>query len=235
MSLIEGLNECDIYIALDWVTQPEAPVSYLKYIENLRKYAKKNPRIKLSIRDSHGHLSGNIRHCLQYVKSKYIFLLQHDFLHIEPFNMAKIIADMESHPALKHIRFNKRVTECKRIDKDFFGDVVEGEHYQYTQTGGWSDNNHVCLTSYYRDFILQRVPDGTTMERKIYFKEIRDKVAEGTYQHSEYGTYIFGPVGHPKMILHLDGQNEMLMNLSRIERIKFRFVELLKRLLFIKS
>jgi hypothetical protein len=142
--------------------------------------------------------------------------------------MSKVIEDMELNPLLKHVRFNKRQTVQKRIDKDFFGTIVSPKNYEYTQTGGWSDNNHVCLTRYYTDFILPQVPDGTTMEREIYFNIIRSDLEVGKYQHEDYGTYIFGPVNHPTMITHLDGRNEELMNLSFFERCLHRLKTVLK-------
>lgn len=71
----------------------------------------------------------------------------------------------------------------------------------YTKTPAWSDNNHICLTQYYKDIIMKECSDGYPMESKI-----QGKINKKT--HKKYGTYLFGELNHPKIIRHTDGRNK---------------------------
>lgn len=178
---------------------------YQQYLKNLDEYIKDKPNIKIVKRDTHGHLVGNVRHAFNFIETEYVLIIQHDFEFIRNFDIKKVISDMQKNPNLKHIRFNKRITEKKPINMDRksgeeyapYGIQFECDNYTYTQTPGWSDNNHIVPTEYYKDIILPECQDGRVMER--HFKLAKD--------HTKYGTYIFGKINENPYILHLDGRN----------------------------
>lgn len=218
LSLLKGLEHCNIYVALDACTDPSMQDNYDQFIVNLGKYAEKRGNMFLSVRKTHGHMAGNVRTCLEMVETKYVYIASHDFLHVQELDMTGLVEDMEACPQLKHIRFNKRANLPKRIDRDHFGEQFQAPNHVYTKTGGWSDNNHVCSTEYYRNFVIPKAPDGGTIEGPIYFEGIRSELADGSYDHQKYGTYLYGPLNNPQVLLHLDGRNSLIFEMPLWKR-----------------
>ena len=50
--------------------------------------------VQIVIRDDWGHLTGNVRNAMNYVKTKYV-LVQHDFPFIQKIDIHKVIQDMK--------------------------------------------------------------------------------------------------------------------------------------------
>ena len=198
LKLINMPSDTKIILAHDYSKNPK----YLEYLQNLTEYIKPYSNIVIVQRNSHGHLTGNIRNSLKYVNSKYILLVQHDFPFIRNFNIENVINDMEENPMIKHVRFNKRNNVKRRWDaqNNLFGLHVKQSNYTYTRTPAWSDNNHICLTSYYNNIIMKECPDGCAMEKKLKSQ------ARGPKWHKKFGTYMFGEVNNPAVIKHTDGR-----------------------------
>ena len=109
---------------------------------------------------------------------------------------------MSENPLLKHVRFNKRKNSKVYSDafNNLFGFQLKCTHNTYTRTPSWSDNNHLCKSSYYKEVVLTECKDGLPME-KVLMKKSKNKEL-----HEKYGTFIFGPLGHSRIIKHLDGR-----------------------------
>lgn len=174
---------------------------YIEYVDNLVNYISNDNRIIFKMRDTHGHLVGNIKNIIDLINTKYILMMQHDLPFIREFEIAKIIEDLELYPQVKHLRFNKRHNLKKAWDStsDIFGDQLIGKNYSYTRTPAWSDQNHLCLTSYYKDIVLKESKDGTFMENTLYKKPSTEN------GHKKYGTYLFGEYNASPTIKHTDG------------------------------
>lgn len=199
LQLINMPHDTEIILAHDYSNH----INYSKYFEKLDEYIKSYSNIKIVKREDHGHLTGNIRNALQYVNSKYILVIQHDFPFIRKFNIQKVIYDMEENNNLKHVRFNKRknIKVASDARNDLFGLQIKQENYTYTRTPSWSDNNHLCLTQYYTDIVMKECPDGCPMEHKLIRKNKNEEL------HKKYGTYLFGELNHPQVIKHTNGRN----------------------------
>ena len=118
---------------------------------------------------------------------------------------------MESNKKLKHVRFNKRRNIRVGFDRvnNLFGEIEKCKNYEYTRTPGWSDNNHLCLSEYYREIIFAICEEGLPMEmyiRKIHSKEYEENKDNKEKVHDIFGTYIFGHLNHKKMIIHINGK-----------------------------
>lgn len=205
---IESLNylslpsNIPVLLAHDFNTNPK----YELYFKNLENFLKDKPTFKIIRRDTRGCLTGNIRTAMEHVKTKFVLILQHDlpFIRKVP-DVSKILEDMNNFPELKHIRFNRLKNKPNMCDQHWlFGKQHITQHNVYTQTPGWSDNNHLCLTSYYKDLILKECDDGSFMEISLVGK-IKDEVS-----HKKYGTYLFGAYGEEPYIGHLDGRFTIL-------------------------
>lgn len=177
-------------------------INYIKYLEKLNDYINPYSNIKIIKRNDHGHLTGNIRNALQYVNSKYILVIQHDLPFIKMFDIQKVIYDMEENNKIKHVRFNTRKNIKVGFDgiNDLFGLQIKQNNYNYTRTPGWSDQNHLCLTSYYNDIVMKECLDGKYMESQLHGKNKNEEI------HNKYGTYLFGELNHPAVIKHTDGR-----------------------------
>jgi len=158
------------------------------------------------MRLTRGCLVGNVRHALTFVKTEFILLLQHDlpFTRTLP-DLSKVMEDMKINPSLKHIRFNRLFNTYNMYDKYWlFGKQVASTNYTYTRTPGWSDNNHLALTSYYNNLIMKECKDGGFMEGDLYWK-IKDEAS-----HETYGTYLFGGLDEAPYTSHSDGRHTIL-------------------------
>jgi hypothetical protein len=129
-------------------------------------------------------------------------VIQHDLPFIIEFDIQKIIYDIEENDNIKYVRFNKRKNTNIGFDSinNLFGLEEKQTNYTYTRTPVWSDNNHLCLTSYYTDIIMKECTNGTFMEKILQGKNKDEET------HKRYGTYLFGELNHHQVIKHTDGQ-----------------------------
>jgi hypothetical protein len=194
-------KDTPIIIAHDYSTDSR----FKEYITNLNKYILDYKNINIVIRNSHGHLTGNVRNAFNFINTKYVLIIQHDLPFIRDFEIGKVIEDMEKKPELKHIRFNKRTNKKVASDalNDLFGKQIVSKNYTYTRTPSWSDQNHLCRSEYYRDIILKECDDGKFMESYLITKSQTEEI------HNKYGTYIFGKLNEPAYIKHIDGRNNL--------------------------
>jgi hypothetical protein len=203
--VIESLKylnaEYDLILAHDY----NDSVNYKKYIDNLKEYIQDFKNTKIVIRDSHGHLTGNIRNSIPHVKTEYILLVQHDLPFIRDVYIDELIEDMEKYPDIKHLKFaraNNHVLKNSTWDNknNTYGYKTYKNNYEYTSVDSFSDNNHLCKLSYYEDIVLKECPDGVPMEDIL-----NDKIKSKEDQ-LYYGTYVLGNKDYEEPYLtHLDG------------------------------
>ena len=203
---ISLLEQTKIILAHDYPKNKSSSIlaDYNEYIENLNDYIKDRSEFSIVVRETYGHLTGNIRNVIDHVNTKYILVIQHDLQFVREFNIDKVILDMENNPELKHVRFNKRRTFKTRTDaiSSLFGKQIKSLNYTYTRTPQWSDNNHICRKKYYIDIVLKECPDKTPMEKTLWNKPMHAET------HKKYGTYIFGALNESKVINHTDGRKK---------------------------
>ena len=203
LHLINYPSDTKIILAHDYCNN----VNYNLYFKELNHYVKAFPNIMIVTRETHGHLVGNIRNALHYVTTKYILVIQHDLPFVRSFDIQKVISDMEENPSIKYVRFNKRNNIKSGFDalNDLFGLQQEQTNYTYTRTPAWSDNNHICTTSYYNTIVMKECSDGYPMEICLHGKNVNLET------HNIYGTYLFGPLDYPQTIYHTDGRNTKIL------------------------
>jgi len=188
-----------IILAHDFSKHPD----FIEYLNNLEEYVKDKKYLKIVVREDHGHLTGNVRNALQYVHSEFVLVMQHDLkFNKRPIDIPKVIEDMKEHPELKHVRFNKRCNRKTNCDSHYglFGKEIKCNNFTYTRTNAWSDNNNICPTKYYNEFVMKKCKDGQPMEEFLLLKCKNEKA------HLQFGTYLFGPVEERSFIKHLDGK-----------------------------
>ena len=182
---------------------------FKKYLENLETYTSEYEsnsnmfRFKVVVSDDWGCLTGNLRHSMKYVDTKYMFVVQHDLYFTQSFGVYSILADMEFDRRLKHIRFNLAPISKKYADgqNDLWGKVIQHKN-SYVRTPAWSDNNHLTTKSYYQDYVLHMSEDGDWPETNIIGLSVDERT------HAVQGTYIYGNIGDGPKIDHSDGRKE---------------------------
>ncbi len=215
LRLVNLPADTEIILAHDHSRHPH----YTEYLRRLTHQVGAHPTVKIVGINRRGYLVGNLRNALQYVRSKYILVMQHDLPFVAELDIQKVIEDMEANRSLKHVRFNKRRNIKKWCDSgscpsashggrmggggDLFGLQVQQKNYTYTRTPAWSAQTHLCLTSYYADFVMKVCSRPGVVckstERELHGRCINEHV------HSIHGTYLFGELNHPQVIKHTDG------------------------------
>jgi len=184
---------------------------YDEYMNKLQNYFDKNPDFNYEIIKRQGNtpgLVGNVKNAFKHVKSEYVLVIQHDLPFLDKgININKIMEDMKSNPSMKHVRFNKRPNIPRGFDgenKALFGNQINANNYTYISTGGWSDNNHICLASYYRNIVFPRCKPSGFMEK---FLNGKHKGGSGNNESNHiFGTYIYGPRNQEPQIWHKNGR-----------------------------
>jgi len=212
LNLINLSHKSLIILAHDACNEIKMIDKYDEYIANLNKFIESRKdfkRFRICLRENHGHLVGNVRNAIDFLKRKidpeFVLVMQHDLPFSRPFDVQKIIDDMKNPlgSPLKHVRFPKRKIGCHHCDAiypEVYGKIIKCNNYKYTSTGAWSDNNHISPMSYYENIIMKECPDGTAMELVV------GKNVSNWDQHKKYGTYLFGVEKDLPWIHHLDGR-----------------------------
>lgn len=153
-----------------------------------------------------GYLTGNIDHALQFVKTKFLLIVQHDFLHVQRVDLTPLmgILDDPSNP-VQYIRFNKR-NNWQREKWDYHPTIpmneihLNGGKTTLTSTPAWSDNDHLVLTSYYRNIVIP-------LSKEAHQRFPEDALNPiNRNDPKRLGTYIYGSKTLPATIKHLDGK-----------------------------
>jgi len=82
---------------------------YEEYLNNLKELVRSEPlyrNVKIVYNDSpvNRSLVSNLEHALQFVPTKYVWVLQDDLLFFKAISLPAIMADMESNGAIKYVR-----------------------------------------------------------------------------------------------------------------------------------
>jgi hypothetical protein len=229
-SVIESLKflkypeDTVIILAHDYPPNPSKVdlENYLEYYNKLQtKYSLKD-NFKITMLDKYGHLSGNIRNAFNYVDSKYVLFVQHDFPFIKKVNLNSVMEDMDKNKNLKHIRFNKRKTIqtagdslTQNCNLNIFNNYSIKGKCSYISTFCWSDNNHISPTSYYTDVVLKEVQNAIFMENHFYqklrklseLKDVENNILENAFL--KHGNFIYGEINDEPYIFHNDGRKSV--------------------------
>jgi len=171
---INAKNKYNVILAHDGIADPaklEKVRSYHEYFKNLENFAKNYHEIaeineiKIVGADKWGGKILGIREAMKVVNSEYLLMLEHDHPLIRDFKIEDILEDMDLDETIKHIRFGIGGMEPGSGDliwplydgrNDLFGKEKRCKNYTYTRTPFWSEQPHVCKTSYYTDFVFPR-------------------------------------------------------------------------------
>lgn len=215
---ISAFRKCKKIIVFDGI-QPgyeHRTSDYDTYKQNIQELANASPyfiNTELVFCPTWVHLAGAIAHALESVTTPYLFIHQHDFQLLKPFDLPKLLTSMQFNPNIKYVRLNayrknrpeRKTGQHYRYDGDVDRVILGGSLIPLSRTFGWSDNDHIARTDYYRDFVLPSCEFGA-MEWFLHpmLKESIKK--NGQDGHLSFGTYLYGDLDDGKYLHHLDGR-----------------------------
>jgi hypothetical protein len=160
--------------------------------------------------------SHNLAEAITHVNTTFLFVLQHDYQLVRPFDAAGLLRSMLALPVIKHVRLNMRPNSPARgFDGVVENASIPGLRVPLTRTCGWSDAPHIARTDYYRHFVIPRNRGDHNggrrkfMEESLHYPmqrnflkggcwELKQKTKQGVRplvwpsDFDDYGTYLYG-------------------------------------------
>jgi hypothetical protein len=182
--------------------------AFSRYLRRLERVATadryRRLGVEVTVAPHWGHLAGSLRHVIALVRTEFVLVFQHDFFLTEPLPVLELVAMMRRHPEVKHLRLNRKTNLPRFWDgrteerRDFFAERTFAG-VTVCRTLAWSDNPHLARTDYYTDLVLPLVG-----ERPTFPEDVCDPLNTAA-SHAQFGTFIYGGVGRPATVGHLDG------------------------------
>lgn len=221
-SLLELGGETEIRILLDGLKFHQrfggTASRYHEYMRNLEEFKIEFPGIRIIPMKKWGHISQTLKRGLTAVTSEFCLVVQHDMPFICRVNISELVEQMKVSAEVKHVRFNLRRNIPEGADawftlkskglhidrREFFTEWISkngGSEVKLVKTLCWSDNNHLCRTSYLKETILRPIGDA-----RIAPEWAMNRLGM-IENHKFLGTYVFGSLGDSPVIGHSDGKN----------------------------
>jgi len=218
LRFIETKENAETLLAHDGIRvslSPRQRENFFDYVQRLsRKYSR--PPYRIALMGSWGHLSQTLLRVVKTVSTEYVLVMQHDLPFIKSVDLDQAMSLMDSHPQVKHLRFNKRRNEPDawdavdakfrkkviRRDRFFFEQEfrVNGQLVPLVRTLAWTDQNFLCRKSYFDTVV------GPLVGRFKCFPERIINPQNSPDTHEILGTYVWGHIGDDPVIRHADGQ-----------------------------
>lgn len=185
-----------------------------------------NPQ--LIIADTHLHQAKALAFGLSFVKTHFFLKMEHDHIFIRRVFIYNILKDMSRDSALKIVRFNRRRNMRVNCDDGYYEEVWKKklarhlwkehtvESDKYTRTVCFSDMNHISRVDFYSNMIISPAVKAapqmieTTIQKLII------------YNHSLFGTYIYGGPYSKETLTHLDASKHGHGELDRVHIAKIQ-------------
>ncbi|KAG7360261.1 hypothetical protein IV203_035360 [Nitzschia inconspicua] len=179
-----------------------------KYIDGLKLQFANHTTYNVTIlqQRSKVKLIKNIRNALPFVRTKFMYVLQHDLPFLLPVNHSALVRTVSQHPDIvRLVRFGLHKTLSRNRDVPLNGTCEPLLHSSYgidlTKAHTWSDNNHFTTKAYYEEMFS--TVDGF---EEANFMEVPMRV-KAREDCSKWGKWLYGKQGHGPMIQHLDGKH----------------------------
>ena len=216
---LEGLPpNTPVFIAVDFLAEPDnwnvRNKGYAsnnqndrsrlqQYISNLRAHylPMKNLQIVPSV--SWGHINHNIGRALELVETKYVYVIQHDYVFKRPIDHKAIVKTFDEYYP-KHIwklEFALNTRTPWAIQSTCYGMKTPIENVngiQITKQSTWTDQNHFTTKEHYLDVLEGIGPVNRSPEYPMNNQAEKNCV--------EVGTHLYGGPDDEPYIDHLDGR-----------------------------
>ena len=192
-------------IGLDFDKWNEKDV--IEYRDSILKLKEKIPNIDLY--QNRGWRE-NMIYGKNQVRTPYFLFWEHDWIFTENADfssMNEILDIMDSSPTVNYIRFNKRANVKIYADSYYYNPKTLGNK-QFVQTTGWSNNPHLCRTSFWNEIAYDAILKDEQVNPKHLSTEhtLLNAATDDTLKNnSDWGIYLYGGDNHPQTVEHLDG------------------------------
>ena len=194
--------------------------NYKKYFKRLNEFYASSPNILITKTKNHAFLSGNIKHALKYVDTKYVLFVQHDLAFCREVDIVRLLEVMEQNDEIKHVRFNKRHNWQTEGWDYFYKDhysflkqvnysIINGK-VSLLRTLTWSDQNHLTTVDYYKKIVFP-----LCLFLKVYPEDVLNRLTCKAL-FAFFGNYVYGGFSDEATIVDLDGSK------GRWDKIKLR-------------
>lgn len=219
--------------------------SFAHYLVDLK--SRVGPHVLVCALNRRRGLTRNIELGLRHVRTPFVLIVQHDLPFIRPVNLRDAVAVLTADSRVKHLRFNllpnseagwdSGVPPGLQMDplvrSGFHEEIESVSLVPLMQTLNWSDNNHLCDSSYYSAVVfpvvgLRPIPPERAMIPLV-----------NPATHAHFGTYIWAGLDAVPVIAHSDGRRyseshggRLLARFSAARRLRHRLRILLWRFSF---
>ncbi|GFH61179.1 hypothetical protein CTEN210_17655 [Chaetoceros tenuissimus] len=210
---LDFLVECDSKYAIkhNYVCNAEDTRKKLQeYINNLRTYYLPMRNVQILSNVQWGHIRYNLERSLMMVKTKYVYVLQHDEPFIRPINHTAVIKTFDEYypEHIWKLEFPLKARNVWADKKDLkgkkkcfsmetpFSQGING--INITKTDGWSDQNHFTTKEYY----LRVIEDIGSVPRSPEFP----LNVQATKNCREVAAHQYGGPDDEPYLAHLNGR-----------------------------
>lgn len=196
---------------------------YMDYVAAVQRLVDGNPKfcntrcLIVKERLGFGHA---VKAALSEVKTKYIFVLQHDFAFCDVVNFSALVQVLEAYNFVKYIGMVSASTE-KYAEARSHGPhqniPLETEYFNnepFVKLMFWYDKGHIARSDYYRNVVFGKnccIRRGDFIEDRFGHWELKKLYEEGMSAHIRFGTYLWYPNnGEKRCIQHLQGRKFLL-------------------------
>jgi len=180
------------------------------YKKKLEDFCKKND-CELVVTDN-ANLSYNVINSIKHIKTKYIFVLEHDWIFNKKIYLNKILRLFENNEDINYIRFNKRkstIQEKGTFDKTLEKTNIDG--IDLLKVWSYSGNPHIVRTEFLKNMVIPLTKSSEWLEHKhrgiekpitLFIK--RKQLRFGNDKsHKMFGTYIYGKFNEEPYVTHI--------------------------------
>ena len=222
---VEGLpHNAPIYIAIDGLVEegsfyntkhhypPNNAENRMKldsFIRDLRiRYTNDNRVQILPFINFHMH-NNVIKRAMELVKTKYVYVVEHDEAFVRPINHTGIIHAMEGNPSVyRKVEFNRSNNTSCGDNYWYRGpcscNVTTIDSTSFTKTSGWSDQAHFTTKEYYLEVLAMM--EGAQTHPEFPLNRLAHK------QCDKWGSHFYGGINDTQAVIHMDGRSRKGMN-----------------------
>lgn len=197
---------------------------YKEYILRVKNLSKSSTLFEntsfLVLEERHG-FGHAVKKALNEVSTKYVMIVQHDFVFWKQVTVINLLQVLESHQEVNYVGFISASTENYATTRNHGPnqhlplDVECFNNIPFVKLMFWYDKIHIARTDYYKNVVFGKyccVRKGQFIEDRLGHWQLKKIYLEGLEKaHWRFGTYLWYPdEGRERYIQHLEGRKFQL-------------------------
>ncbi len=184
--------------------------AYDEYKRRCKKLVEENPNFKntlLVFLKKYGHITGALREAFPFVKTRFVFIHQHDFILVRPINIEGILNSMEKNSSIQYVHF----TLARNVpygNSQVYVNPYDGfSEVPLCVSYNWSDHEHIASKQYYETFVFPSTGNRPIAMEWELAHPVRNACVANPKNHKKFGVFLYGSYGEGPFVTHLDGKN----------------------------